>query len=53
MLDAARRADGVGHHLDIGAALPPIDGVAVQVDSLISWPDSCRLYLRAMPVWWN
>jgi len=53
MLDAARRADGPRHHLDIGAALPPIDGVAVQVDSLISWPGSWRLYLRATPGWWN
>jgi hypothetical protein len=49
MLGAARRADGPRHHLDIGAALPLIDGVAVQVDSLISWPDSWRLYLRATP----
>jgi hypothetical protein len=53
MLDAAQRADGPRHHLDIGAALPPIDGVAVQIDSLISWPGSWRLYLRAMPGWWN
>jgi hypothetical protein len=29
MLSAARHADGPAHHLDIGAALPPIDGVAV------------------------
>lgn len=53
MLDAAQRADGPRHHLDIGAALPPIDGVTVQVDSLISWPDSWRLYLRARPGWWD
>jgi hypothetical protein len=53
MLGAARRADGPRHHLDIGAALPPVDGVAVQVDSLISWPGSWRLYLRATPGWWN
>jgi hypothetical protein len=53
MLDAGRRADGPRHHLDIEAALPPVDGVAVQVDSLISWPGSWRLYLRAMPGWWN
>ncbi len=53
MLDAARRADGPRHHLDIGAALPPIDGVAVQLDSLISWPDIWRLYLRAMRGWWS
>ena len=33
--------------------MPPIDGVAVQVDSLISWPGSWRLYLRAAPGWWS
>ena len=53
MLGAAQRADGPGHHLDIGGALPPIDGVTVQLDSLISWPDSWGLYLRAMPTWWG
>jgi hypothetical protein len=53
MLDAARQADGPWHHLDIGAALPTIDGVTVQADSLISWPDSWRLYLRATPSWWD
>ena len=53
MLGAAPRADGPGHHLDIGATLPPIDGVTVQLDSLISWPDSWRLYLRATPRWWG
>jgi hypothetical protein len=53
MLDAARRGSGPRHHLDIGAALPPIDGVTVQADSLISWPDSWRLYLRAAPSWWR
>jgi hypothetical protein len=53
MLDAARRADGPRHHLDIAAALPPIDGVRVQVDSLISEPGRWRLYLRAMPGWWH
>jgi len=53
MLGAARRADGPRHHFDIGAALPPIDGVAVQLDSLISWPGNWRLYLRAMPGWWS
>jgi hypothetical protein len=53
MLDAAQRADGPRHHLDIGAALPPVDGVAVQVDSMISWPGGWRLYLRATPGWWS
>jgi hypothetical protein len=53
MLDAARRADGPQRHLDICAALPAIDGVAVQVDILISMTDRWRLYLRATPGWWN
>jgi len=53
MLDAARQADGPRHHLDIGAALPPIDGMTVQVDSLISRPGSWQLYLRAAPGWRN
>lgn len=53
MLDAARRADGPRHQLDIGAALPPIDGVAVLADSLISGSDSWRLYLRVTPSWWS
>ncbi len=27
--------------------------MAVQLDSLISWPGNWRLYLRAMPGWWS
>jgi hypothetical protein len=53
MLHAARRADGPQHHLDVGAGLPPIDGVTVQIDSLFSFPGSWRLYLQAMPGWWS
>jgi hypothetical protein len=53
MLDAAQRADGPRRHLDICAALPPIDGLAVQVDILISMSDGWRLYLRTTPGWWN
>ncbi len=53
MLDAAHRADGPRRHLDICAALPPIDGVAVRVDILISMSDGWRLYLRATPGWRN
>jgi hypothetical protein len=53
MLDAARRADGPRHQLDIGAALPPIDGVVVLADSLISGSGSWRLYLRVTPSWWS
>jgi len=51
MLDAAQRVDGPRRHLDIGAALPPVDGVAVQVDILVSMSDGWRLYLRATPGW--
>ena len=53
MLDAAPRADGPRRHLDICAVLPPIDGVAVRVDILISMSDGWRLYLRATPRWRN
>ncbi len=53
MLDAAQWTDGTRRHFDIRAALPPIDGVAVQLDSLVSLPDSWRLYVRARPGWWN
>jgi hypothetical protein len=53
MLHAAGRADGPRHHLDIGAALPTIDGVTVQADTLLSSPGSWRLYLRASPGWRN
>jgi hypothetical protein len=52
MLDAAQRADGPRHHLDIGAALPPIDKTAVHVDCLISEPRSWRVHLQARPGWW-
>jgi hypothetical protein len=52
LLDQAL-ADGPRHHLDIGAVLPPIGGMSVQVDSLVSRPDSWQLYLRATPRWWR
>jgi hypothetical protein len=53
MLNTAGRGDGPRHHLDIGAALPPIDEVTVQIDSLFCLPRSSQLYLRAMPGWQN
>jgi len=53
MLEAARRADGPRRQLDIGAALPAIDGVVVLADSLISGSGSWRLYLRVTPSWWR
>jgi hypothetical protein len=50
---ATGRVDGPGLHLGLGAPLPSLDDVAVQVDSLVSQPDSWRLYLRGMPAWWK
>jgi hypothetical protein len=51
MLSAADRSDGPALHLDIAAALPPLYGVAIQVDSLVSRPGGWKLYLRARPGW--
>ncbi|MDQ2875244.1 MAG: hypothetical protein M3Y33_10780 [Actinomycetota bacterium] len=53
MLDAAHRTDGPRHHLDIGAALPPLDGIVATLDSLSSGPGAWRAYLRAVPGWWS
>ena len=53
MLAAAERRDGPRYHLDLGAALPPVDGVTVLIDSLFSMHDGWRLYLRAAPGWWK
>jgi hypothetical protein len=53
MLAAAGRTDGPSRHLDIGAVLPALDGVTVHVDSLISARDCWRLYLRAVPRWFE
>lgn len=53
MLDASHRTDGIAYHVDIAADLPPVDGAAVQVDSLISEPGIWRVYLRARPGWWK
>jgi hypothetical protein len=51
MLSAADRSDGPACHLDIAAALPPLYGVAIQLDSLLSRPGGWKLYLRARPGW--
>jgi hypothetical protein len=51
MLSAANRSDGPTCHLDIPAALPPLYGVAIQLDSLVSRPGGWKLYLRATPRW--
>jgi hypothetical protein len=53
MLDAANRAHGPQLHLDISAALPPFNGVAVRVGSLVSGPRSWHVRLSAEPGWWT
>jgi hypothetical protein len=52
ILNAANLADGAPRHLDISAALPPVHDAVVQVDSLISGPESWRVHLCAEPGWW-
>jgi hypothetical protein len=52
VLNAADRADGPKLHVDIDTALPPVDGTAVRLNTLVSWPDSWDLYLQATPGWW-
>lgn len=51
MLDAAERTDGPRHHLDLGNTLPPIDGMTLQLASLLSAPSGWSLPLRAHPRW--
>jgi hypothetical protein len=51
--DAADRADGPPHHLDLGITLPPVDGITLRLDSLISAPGGWSLFLRANPRWWR
>jgi hypothetical protein len=53
MLSAAQQADGPRHHLDLAVALPPVDDTAVQLDSLMSEPESWQVHLRARPGWWG
>ena len=52
MPDAAQRADGPRYSLDIPAALPPLDGTAVQLGTLVSEPRSWLVYFLARPGWW-
>jgi hypothetical protein len=53
VISPANHADGAERHLDISAALPPVDDVAVRVDSLVSEPQSWKVYLSAEPSWWT
>ena len=52
ILNAAGRADGPRLHLDLGTRLPRLNDTAVQLDGLISEPDSWYVHLRATPGWW-
>jgi len=51
--DAVDHADGSRRHLDLGITLPPIGGITLQLDSLISGPKGWSLFLRARPRWWR
>jgi hypothetical protein len=53
VLNAADRADGPRLHIDLDTALPPTDGTAVRLNTLVSWPGSWDLYLQATPGWWT
>jgi hypothetical protein len=53
VLNAADRADGPRLHVDLDTALPPVDGTAVYLNTLASWPGSWDLYLQATPGWWT
>jgi hypothetical protein len=46
-------ADGPSRHLDLSVAFPGIDDTVVRADSLISEPETWRVYLRAEPGWWS
>jgi hypothetical protein len=53
VLNAADRADGPRLHVDLDTALPPVDGTAVRLNTLASWPGWWDLYLQATPGWWT
>lgn len=53
IISGANLADGTPRHLDISAALPPVDDAVVQVDSLTCEPESWKVYLSAEPSWWT
>jgi hypothetical protein len=53
IISAVNRADGAQRCLDISAELPSLDDIVVRVDSLVSEPESWKVYLRAEPRWWR
>jgi hypothetical protein len=52
VLNAAGRADGPRLHADLDTALQPVNGTAVRLNTVASWPRSWDLYLQATPDWW-
>jgi hypothetical protein len=49
-----RRTIAYGGGVYLGdVALPGIDGTVLRADSLISEPETWRVYLRAEPGWWS
>jgi hypothetical protein len=53
IINAVDATDGPAHHLDIAAVLPPLDNIALRVDSLVSEARVWKLYLTAEPGWWT
>jgi hypothetical protein len=53
IINAANLADGTPRHLDISAALPPVDDLVVQADSLASERESWMVHLRGEPSFWT
>ena len=52
IIDAADRTDGASQHLDLSVTFPQVDDTVVRIDSLVSEPETWRVYLRAEPGWW-
>jgi hypothetical protein len=49
MPDVVDRSDGPRLHLDLGITLPPIEGITLQLDSLISAPAAGRCSCARVP----
>jgi hypothetical protein len=46
IIDAADRTDGASQHLDLSVTFPQVDDTVVRIDSLVSEPETWRVYLR-------
>jgi hypothetical protein len=47
----ATQADGPRFHRDIGITLPPVEGITIRLDGLVSEPGGWLLYLCGTPRW--